>query len=89
MKWLVKVIETWLAAREDAERGELTYRQHRDASDPFWIEHGWWLTPADWSLGVSIGWEHCSPLWEGRYSLVVEVGPFTWHVSIVQPREES
>jgi hypothetical protein len=72
-----KLIKTYLAALQDPEQGELTNKAHGDY-DGRYLEHGWWVAPRDWSLGVTVNWQK----WLGRrqFSLLFAIGPFAWAV---------
>lgn len=80
-----KVAEVWQAARYDTSNGELTFRQW-GRYDGFHVTHGWWVTPYDWSLGISVDWER----WRTtlRISAGCEVGPFYWSINFYPHGEE-
>ena len=73
------LVSTWRAAAEDSSHGELTYASHGQW-DRTQVEHGWWVTPGDWGLGIGFmdDWAY------GRRAFTVEVGPFAWHLTFVK-----
>lgn len=79
-KRVATFLAKWHAAKWDPEQGELSDCGHGEYGEgPYW-SHGWWMTPLDWSLGVSVATDE----WAERFqvSLTIELGPFAWALSV-------
>lgn len=81
--------EKWVTARYDSSEGEVTYRQWGDVYG-YHLTHGWWVDPRDWSFGISLAndFQEPGPLYPGRFTFGIEVGPFDWHLSLNQPERK-
>lgn len=77
----------WDSAKVSGENGELTSHVHYLNRNPDTgryegvVQHGWWVDPHSWSLGISVSCDPSRPSWWSRWSLLVEIGPFTWVLS--------
>lgn len=84
---LAKVIETWKEAKADCcgEKGQLTFGG-TGAYDGMHTEHGWWLTPRSWGLGVAVDKLDWLPGgYDGRICVLIHLGPLSWDFSLCQP----
>lgn len=83
---LMSVLARWRAASEDPEQGELTSHTWGDYRRRH-VEHGWWITPPDWGLGVEVSRDLRPTPYVGeggRVSFLVRLGPLCWGVSLIQ-----
>lgn len=88
--WVNNAVRYWRLTTRDPEQGELTHRSWGDYRRRH-IEHGWWLTPTTWGLGVewSDDWKRYAYTGEGGLVwLAVQVGPFSWSLRLHQPHIE-
>lgn len=87
---LDRFYSTWRSA-EAAGDSDLTHGQWGDYK-AWHVVHGWYVTPGDWSLGISLTNDLAKdPDYAsegGRIAFGVEVGPFGWHISLNQPYVE-
>lgn len=88
---LAPVLRYWRHAARDPEHGQLTFRQWGDSRRGHWVEHGWWLNPTLWGLGVEWAddWRRHKYGGDGGVMwLAFQVGPFSWSVGLHQPYVE-
>lgn len=88
--WVNNAVRFWRLAVRDPEQGQLTFGQWGDYKRRH-VEHGWWLTPTTWGLGLDVhdDWRRDRYAGEGgQVWLLVQVGPLSWSVSLHQPYVE-
>lgn len=75
----------WMDTKANPENGELTHGGF-GPYDRHHVEHGWWLLPEQWGLGIAIeriDWKPAA--YDGHLVLLVHVGPFSWSIALHQP----